>query len=408
MAIVLKYGSPGPILAAGYASGVGHRMHEQQDDALKVWQQNTQREFQAAQSNLDRYQQSSMQQKYFDQQEQQARAGRNAQALRQNAALGAQATQADLQRQAQVAQTDRLLTARANESLLERQQREQLAKNAQLHADLRSGDMVLPPAVKAQINQLDSGLAEALALAPAGREEFTRKHAIRRQELTNLAIPRSEQTDAEQIAEFRKTLPEEHQRMPLVVKNGEITTLPGWKPDTSVADAQKAREADIKKFQGEELKLVDENNKPVHSNPDSATTAAVARYDALQRGLRGESPPAPPETPLDPETERLLATGAKSWASGGDIPPGQMRYSFANGTTTQMAGQPQAAPAAPSATVPAVPAAPQQSTAGVAPAAPATSGQALQIPRVATPEEARKLPKGSQFILPDGRMGTVP
>ena len=30
------------------------------------------------------------------------------------------------------------------------------------------------------------------------------------------------------------------------------------------------------------------------------------------------------------------------------------------------------------------------------------------LPRVNTPDEARRLPPGTQFILPDGRIGTVP
>lgn len=35
-------------------------------------------------------------------------------------------------------------------------------------------------------------------------------------------------------------------------------------------------------------------------------------------------------------------------------------------------------------------------------------GQGGDLPRVSTPEEAKSLPPGSQFIMPDGRIGTVP
>ena len=106
MAIVLKYGSPGPILAAGYAAGVGSRMNKQKEDALKVWQQNTQREFQAQQSWLDRYQQSSMQQKAFEQQKDLTKLGQNFQAAQATLQRGFQSGLAEDNRKFQAGQLD--------------------------------------------------------------------------------------------------------------------------------------------------------------------------------------------------------------------------------------------------------------------------------------------------------------
>lgn len=40
--------------------------------------------------------------------------------------------------------------------------------------------------------------------------------------------------------------------------------------------------------------------------------------------------------------------------------------------------------------------------------APAQQGSPQNLPRVSSPEEARRLPPGSKFIMPDGRVGTVP
>lgn len=61
MAIVLKYGAPGPILQSGFASGVGHRKNAQQEDLLKIWQQQQAQAFQGQQSELGRWQQRKLQ-----------------------------------------------------------------------------------------------------------------------------------------------------------------------------------------------------------------------------------------------------------------------------------------------------------------------------------------------------------
>lgn len=110
MAIVMKYGAPGPILQAAYAAGVGHRMNEQKDDALKVWSQQNQQQFQAEQSWLNRAQQSNLQQNAiaqqwamqkdaFAQQKTMAEAGRTFQAEQQQNEFGFRSTQAGRARQ---------------------------------------------------------------------------------------------------------------------------------------------------------------------------------------------------------------------------------------------------------------------------------------------------------------------
>ncbi len=453
MAIVFKYGSPGPILAAGYAAGAGHQMHEQQDDALKVWQQNSQRDFQANQSWLDRLQQTNLQQGYFNQQNQQATAQRAFQAEYQNNALGAQSTLAGRQRDFQAEQTDKQLAARAGESELDRQQRAQLAQDAQLHADLRSGDMVLPPAVGAKINKLDSDLAELTALAPAGKDEFMQEYAKRRQELTRMAVPRSAQTDSERLAEARKTLPPEHQGLPLVIDdNNKLSVLPGWKPDTSAADAQKQRETDLKKYLGDELAKVNpKTGEPEHSNPDSAMTAAVSRYDAFQRGLKGEKPPEPQMSAenqayqadfmrrIADDQRRIAAQQASPEAAAQPAPQVAGPPQFASPPVTS----PPPVPARPSQVPPQPQVAPQGPNSATRPQTqfdlgnlPSNMTQVhpnqrqmfaenmpqhineLPIdvrqkytsswPHPATPEAAAKMSPGTVYITPEGRIKAVP
>jgi hypothetical protein len=156
-----------------------------------------------------------------------------------------------------------------------------------------------------------------------------------------------------------------------------------------MADAKKQREDDLKKYLGEELKVINpKTGEPKYSNPDEAMAAATARYDAFQRGLKGEKPPAAPETPLDPEAARLIATGAKSWASGGDIPPGRMRYVFANEADKAKATAGGYLPG--------------QATPQAAPAA--NQG----IPTITNPADAAKLPSGTIFFDSNGNRRRVP
>jgi hypothetical protein len=74
MAIVLKYGAPGPILQSGFAAGVGRRKDRQQKDLLDIWQQQTQQAFQAEQSAIDQRNRVGLQEANFEFQ-----AGQNAQ-----------------------------------------------------------------------------------------------------------------------------------------------------------------------------------------------------------------------------------------------------------------------------------------------------------------------------------------
>ncbi len=357
MAIVLKYGSPGPILAAGYAAGAGHQMHEQQGDALKVWQQNQQQQFQAGQSWLDRLQQQNLQQGYFANQAQQASLARISQGAQAGLQRQFQAGQAEAGRQFQAGQTQTVLAARAGESALERQQREQLAQDAQLHADLRSGDMVLPPAVREKINKLDSGISELTGLAPAGKDQFMAEYTKRRRELMSMAIPRSTQTDAERLAEARKTLPEEHQGLPLVIDdNNKLSVLPGWKPDTSGAEAQKQRDTQITKYHDSNMKMVDENGKPKYSSPDESMTAAIDQYNTVQNRLRGAGPtPTPEPTPSAAYSQsqgiaqQAMAAGATAWSTNTNQ-PGNIRMTMPSGVASVPQAAPQVAgPAAPAA-----------------------------------------------------------
>lgn len=51
---------------------------------------------------------------------------------------------------------------------------------------------------------------------------------------------------------------------------------------------------------------------------------------------------------------------------------------------------------------------PRSGMPGIGGVAPAPNAPAPQMPRVTSPDEAMKLPPGSKFLLPDGRIGTVP
>lgn len=45
---------------------------------------------------------------------------------------------------------------------------------------------------------------------------------------------------------------------------------------------------------------------------------------------------------------------------------------------------------------------------GVVPGTPVQGGAPANLPHITSPDEAKRLPPGSQFIMPDGRVGTVP
>jgi hypothetical protein len=392
MPIVLKYGSPGPVLAAGYAAGAGHRMHEQQDDALKVWQQNQQREFQAKQ----------------------AEAGREFQAAQQEKAFGFQSTQAGRARQFQA-------DTRAGESALdatrrvaEAQRHEQFIRDQNTEIGLRRGELALPPAAQAQLDKLEADSVEAMKLDPEKKAEFMAKYGDRKRELYGMAKPVTHSPSADfnrgtvYLDSTGKAFDEPAEgRSPYNIRTGDAVFN---EQNAAQQKQQAASQSQITKYYDANRKAVDDNGKPKFSTPEDAMTAALAEHSTVQGMLQGKAPPpAPPAiSPQDIATaspqnvqtynqmQANMASGAQGWTSGGDVTPGKTNYTFPNDAakSASLAG------GLPGVSAPkvAVPVAATQ----LEPAA------AAQLPRVSTPEEARKLPKGSRFIIPDGRQGVVP
>jgi len=447
MAIVLKYGSPGPVLAAGYAAGAGSRMNKQKDDALRVWQQNSQREFQAQQSWLDRYQQNNLQQNAFAQQNQLAKDQRTFQAERQQEEMGFRSTQAGRARQYQEDQAN----SRNAASIAAKQRQEQVASAKANEIAVRKGEAMLPGPAKAILDKLEAGAIEAMKLDAAGQDEFFNKkggYHDQKRDLYGMATPVPGKSRAEQLQEFRDTLPESERGKPWVLNSkGEGSLPPGWKPDTSAADeqkkiaeAQKQRAAELGAYYKDELKMMNDENKPIHSTPDAAMAAATAKYEAFQRGLGQSTQSSAQQTA---QTAPVAPPAAQAAAPQVAAP-----QQFAAGV----------APAAPVAQPPRQPAAapPAAPAAGSTPAVPTDprTGRALgpvrfdidnlpsnmtQIPqnqrqlyadnmpqhvnelpealrqkyktswpRPATPEDAKKLDPGTMFITPEGRIKSVP
>lgn len=344
MPIVLKYGSPGPVLAAGYAAGAGHRMNEQKDDALQVWQQNTQREFQAQQSWLDRYQQSNMQQNAFAQQEQQARAGRNFQALQAGAQREFQAGQADAGRTFQGGQTDKLIEARRTDSLndqmareADRQRHEQFLRDQNTEIGLRRGELALPPAAQAQLDKLEADSVEAMKLDPEKKAEFMGKYEGRKRELYGMAKPTNQVPYDDRLRNSLGSNYEKYKDLPWQFnEQGERSLPSGFKmPGDLEAQQQAASQKQITKYYDANRKVVDENGKPKFATPEDAMTAAMTEHQTVQGMLRGEKPSPAPESPPDPQniaslkrSQQARAAGAAVWTTGGDLPPGRMRYGF--------------------------------------------------------------------------------
>ncbi len=343
MAIVLKYGAPGPIIAAGYAAGVGHQMHEQQDDALKVWQQQNQQQFQAGQSWLDRLQQSNLQQGYFNQQNQQSSASRAFQAEQQQNLMGFQSTQAGRSRDFQAAQTDKTLDFRSGESALdatrrvaEQQRHEQFLREQNTEMGLRRGELTLPPAAQAQLQKLEADKIEAMKLDPAKQAEFMGKYTEQKRGLYGMAQPSNQVPYDERLKNSLGANYEQYKNLPWQFnEQGERSLPAGFKmPGDDEAKQAAASQKQITKYYDANRKMMDDNGKPKFSTPEDAMTAAMTEHATVQGMLRGEKPAPTPEPPADPrniasynQMQGMLSRGMGSWTSGGDVPPGKVRHS---------------------------------------------------------------------------------
>jgi len=197
MAITLKYGAPGPILLAGYAGGVGARQNRQQKDALDLWQQQNQQQFQAQQANLGRMWQAGLQQRQFEQQSELQKAGFEQQTALQQAGFGQQSTLQKTAIEARSKEEGETRKFQGEQAGLDREQRAALLKERDYQNTLegvRTGALVLPEAAQNELNKLETG---RLALLKDGFDEFQQKEGMaeyetRKRALLGLAQPRKQ------------------------------------------------------------------------------------------------------------------------------------------------------------------------------------------------------------------------
>jgi hypothetical protein len=201
MAIVLKYGSPGPILNAGFASGVGRRKDKQQEDLLKIWQQQQQ----AQQAAIDRNQRAALQQNALNFQ-----ADQQADNLAfQIEGRAFQAGQNKLDREFRAGEAGRARGDRFFEGELDRQQQQLLLKNRDEDLRIRSteqglqkGELELPEPARRKLNQLEEGLVAAMELDPVQQQEFREKYEKQKRDLLSFARPVAKMSPEE---EFQKS-----------------------------------------------------------------------------------------------------------------------------------------------------------------------------------------------------------
>lgn len=324
MAIVLKYGAPGPILAAGYAAGVGHRQNEDKDNALKLWQQQTARNFQAGQAALDRQSRVELQTLAFDRQNQQAQLDRDFRAGQQQTALDYQANQESQRQNFQAGQQNSLLDARANESDLDRQQRsleqrqrEEFLAEQNTQAGLRRGELQLPQAAQRKLDQLEAGLVDAQKLSPAEQQEFREKYEAEKRNLLRLAKPSQEMPYDEQVRKKLGVNYEQYKNLPWQFNNqGEMSLPSGFKMpgDAQAESDQKYNEQVMKRYEKNLTEKNDDTGGPLYGDENKALQAAIDQQNIIERGrqrLLGRG--AQPQAPAQPTAQ---ATGEDSiWAA---------------------------------------------------------------------------------------------
>jgi hypothetical protein len=197
MAIVLKYGSPGPLLQAGFAAGVGKRKKDQTDDLLSVWQQQTQQGFQANQAALARQQQVGLQLQHQNFQADQNtlenyRADKNR--FQQQ---DFQAEQAKLGREFQAGQTEK---ARQQQTLL-LNDRQDAMQDKFTEEGLRKGQLELPPAAQKELQKLEEGrvLIQGPGWTDQDRAQFDADYQKRKSALMRMAQPKPQLSPEEQF-----------------------------------------------------------------------------------------------------------------------------------------------------------------------------------------------------------------
>ena len=243
MAITFKYGAPGPILQAGFAAGVGNRQKRQQEDALEIWQQQNQQQFQAGQAAINRRFQYGMQEQQFGNQLELQALRFQEQGLQDREQRAFQAEQAGLGRDFQSGQTKALIDARSAESGRDREhdlalagRRESFLRDQATQEGLRSGELELPPEAQNRLRQLESGRVEAMKLDPVQKQEFMEQYEREKSTLMGLAQPAKTLPIGDQ---FDKTTIEKNGTLYQRGKDGSFDVLREPPEDTSQADKEK-------------------------------------------------------------------------------------------------------------------------------------------------------------------------
>ena len=319
MAIVLKYGNPGPILGAGFAAGRGHRQNEERQDNLKLWQQQQAQNFQAGQNAADRSQRTGLALLGMEQQAQQAQMDRNFRAGQQFDALSFQGAQADLNRTFRAGeqgqefkfregQQDKEFKFRGDQAT----QQDQFLHDENVMMGLRRGELELPPAVQSQLQKLDAGLVDAMKLGPEQQQEFRRKYDSEKSALLRMAQPKTQSPAAEWGRDTVYVDPQGKGfdqpgdgRTPYNSRTGK----PVFEPKED--DLAKNRNDAVMKRYEKLLTEQDENGKPLYSDENKALQAAIDQQDKIERGrqrLLGGQQPA--------------VQAQNTAASSGGLPPG--------------------------------------------------------------------------------------
>jgi hypothetical protein len=306
MAITFKYGAPGPILAAGFAAGVGSRQQRQQEDALEIWQQQNQQQFQAGQAAINRRFQYGMQEQQFGNQLELQNLRFQEQALQDQETRAFQAEQAGLGRDFQAGQTSRLIEARNADSAMDRDQRSQLLQQQQNFAreqatqeGLRSGALELPPEAQNRLRQLESGRVEAMKLDPVQQKEFMDQSEKEKSTLLGLAQPAKQPTIGEQ---FDQGTIERGGTLYQRGRDGNFDVLREAPEDTSQADMEKYS----KLLQAEAIRLAKDKED---TEGDLSSYVEQAKKNLAGVGFAEPTQAAPQQAQPQPVAGQLKQAG---------------------------------------------------------------------------------------------------
>lgn len=420
MAIVLKYGAPGPILGASYAAGVGSRQNKNRDSALERWHRQQllaqQQGFQASQNFLARQQTADL-----------AKIGREFQAAQQDKAMKFQGEQAGLGREFQAAQQKGVLDARAAESDMDRKQRLIEQKNQQefiadqnIMEGVRRGELELPPEAQQKLRELEGGRVAATKLDAAGQAEFQARYDTEKRALLRLAQPIRDVPYDERVKKGLGANYEQFKNLPWQFNSqGEMGLPSGFRMpgEDQGRAAQEIRDGIVKRY--EKLRGAKDEDTGDPISDEEAQRRAVAeqmQVEQFRQRISGGGATVTPEAApsgggIDPRMEaayenmqRGIGSGWRQWTIGDDK-SGVMEgsSSIADDWRLKWSGNqglrvaPQGKYAGPGVS----------QDAGVSPQT-MQAAKKMGYVQVRTPAEAMALPPGTNWVNPEGKTGTRP